>query len=140
METKRFLFVLGASFTLFLLPELFFHNAMLYIVGGMIGGVLQKVLGGVFEAQQVDSFFFPVWLILLAGTVFLYYRLQNRTVKYLNIILVFGLLYVVDFMVYEILPNNLKPQLITGISVFVKSLVLSLIIYFNGRQKKKATH
>ena len=44
-----------------------------------------------------------------------------------------------NFIVYEILPNNLKPQLITGISVFVKSLVLSLIIYFNGRQKKKAT-
>ena len=138
MTYKRLLFVLGISLIIYLLPELFFHNAMLYIVGGLVGGTLKEVLG-FFGSKPSDSFVFFVWFMLLVGVVFLYYRPQNKLLKYLNVVIVFGLLYLLDFMVYEILPDNLKSQLITGIIVFSKSLVLSLIIYFNVRQNKKAT-
>jgi len=139
MTAKRFLFVLGVSVVLYLLPEIFFHNAMLYIVGGSVGGTLKEVLGA-FGSKPNDSVVFLVWFILLVGIVFVYYRLQNRLLKYLTILVAFGLLYVFDFIIFEMLPNDFQGYyLITGISVLSKSLALSLIIYFEEIKNKRAT-
>lgn len=139
MTAKRFLFVLGVSVVLYLLPEIFFHNAMLYIVGGSVGGTLKEILGA-FGSKPNDSVVFLVWFILLVGNVFVYYRLQNRLLKYLTILVAFGLLYVFDFIIFEMLPNDFQGYyLITGINVLSKSLALSLIIYFEEIKNKKAT-
>jgi uncharacterized membrane protein YjjP (DUF1212 family) len=121
--TKSFLFVLGVSLLVYLLPEIFFHNAMLYIIGGSVGGTLKEILSA-FASKPNDSLVFLIWFVLLVGITVLYYRLQNKPLKYLTVFVVFGLLYVVDFIIFEILSNDFQGYyLITGISVFLKGLV-----------------
>jgi uncharacterized membrane protein YjjP (DUF1212 family) len=121
--TKSFLFVLGVSLLVYLLPEIFFHNAMLYIIGGSVGGTLKEILSA-FASKPNDSLVFLIWFVLLVGITVIYYRLQNKPLKYLTVFVVFGLLYVVDFIIFEILSNDFQGYyLITGISVFLKGLV-----------------
>jgi uncharacterized membrane protein YjjP (DUF1212 family) len=121
--TKSYLFVLGVSLLVYLLPEIFFHNAMLYIIGGSVGGTLKEILSA-FASKPNDSLVFLIWFVLLVGITVLYYRLQNKPLKYLTVFVVFGLLYVVDFIIFEILSNDFQGYyLITGISVFLKGLV-----------------
>ncbi len=137
MATKRFLFLLGVSMIAYLLPEIFFQHAMLYIVGGAVGGTIKEILGA-FESGPSHSLVLLIWLILLIVIVVCLHHLQNRLLKYMTILIAFVLLYVVDFIIIMVLPNDFQGyHLIPGINVLLKSIILSLILFFNGKQKRK---
>ncbi len=136
---KKLGIVLIIALLVYLLPELLFENTMLYIVGGVVGGTLQegfKLLGG----KPSDYLVFSVWVVLLIGIVFLYYRLQNKLLQYTLIIVIAAMLYVVDFFIFEMLPDNATDYyLISGIRILSKSLLLSVIIYYGLYRRNKET-
>lgn len=140
MIKKKFIYILSVSVILYLLPEIFFHNAMLYIVGGLVGGFLKELLA-ISGSTPNDTSVFLAWSILLIGSLFLYYRIQLRPLKYLNICFIFPLLYLFDFIIAEMLPENIQGYyLITGINVITKSIALSLIIFFLKNKKHESTN
>lgn len=144
MKTNRFLLVLIVVFIVYLLPEIFFGNAMLYLSGGIIGGTISEVFKGVSEG--FDTFLvFLVWAILLLGLVGLFFYLKYKPVKYLLLLLIAFFLYIIDnlfaFIPYSGTTDPQKVALISniviGFLVISKSLILSLIIYFDGKRREE---
>ena len=139
MATKFFLTILAISFVIYFLPEYFFEGAMLYIVGGSVGGTLQEIFK-IFGGNPSNFLIFSVWVVLLVGVVFLYYRLKNKLVKYFTIVVFVALLYVVDFIPLFDITDLTTRYLNMGIRLLSKSLILSLIVYFDWkRMEEKVT-
>ena len=136
MITKRFITILAISLAVYFLPEIFFENALLYIVGGSIGGTLQEALK-VFTENPPDFLVFFLWLVLLIGFVFLYYRTGSKPLKYFVLIVIAFFLYIVDFTIFEMLPDNVSNYyyVLTGSRILVKGLLLTLIIYFESKRR-----
>lgn len=139
MATKIFLTIFAISFVIYSLPEYFFEGAMLYIVGGSVGGTLQEFFM-IFGGNPSNFLIFSVWVVLLVGVVFLYYRLKNKLVKYFTIVVFVALLYVVDFVPLFDITDLTTRYLNMGIRLLSKSLILSLIVYFDWkRMEEKVT-
>lgn len=142
---KIFLLILLVSFALYLLPEIFFENAMLYISGGIVGGTINEVLE-IFTKSPSDILIFFIWIVLLAGVVFLFFRLQNKLLRYFLIAIVVLLLYVIDNIlafipIYEM--SDIKQavfvdRLVVLFSILSKSLLLSVIVYYGLYRNKEA--
>ena len=135
-RNMRFSLILVISFLFYLLPEFLFRNTMLYLSGGIIGGTISEILKNVSDKSQTFITFL-IWIIILIGFVFLFFRLNYKPVKYFLLILIVFFLYIIDNLV-AIFPfgepesfNNyaLFSRLITGLLILVKSAILSLIIY-----------
>lgn len=145
MITKRFLIILAVSFVLYLIIELFFENAMLYIMGGVVGGIIQEIFRS-FGEEPGSNLIFSVWVILLIGLVIWYYQLQYRPLKYFFIVIIAAFLYVIDnliagipvFDIEDIERAVLINKLLFWVSTFSKSLFLSLIFYYGTKRKNRS--
>lgn len=135
MITKnRFLVLVAASSVLYLVLHLLLNDVFLYAIGGAIGVVLKM-----FSKQVSESLFIFTWTVLLGMSVFFYYRIKSQPVKYLFVLLIFFLMYVIDFVLYWVVSNAPDASLRifnTAVMVLVKGFVLSLIVYFEKRPKK----
>lgn len=136
--TNRFLVTFLVSFTAYFILDFVFKSVMLYVMGGAIGGSISEV----FKAFGVKVGIVPIiliWMVILIGVVFLFYHIGNKPAKYFVIFLIAALLYVVDMTIGEIATAISNPEEIKnvslynnigiGLTVIVKSLILSLIIY-----------
>jgi len=140
---KKFLFVFVTSFAVYFIMDYVFDNVMLYVMGGVIGGTIGEVFN-YFGVESGYSYIILVWIALLAGIVFLFYRLRSQPAKYFTVIAIALLLYVVD-AVFAGIPISdmvdgdsitLRNNLFIGVIVFSKSLIITLIIYFEKRFEK----
>lgn len=148
MEIKRFLLIFSASVVVYFISDYLFNQVMLYVLGGVIWGTFDMLFNielGLFSGLLIE-------LLTLVGISVLFYRLRNKSLKYFTIILIAGLLYIIDFLLMNlvsydpeienriILDSSFKSGVFMAFSTLLKSLVLSLIIYFEERKKKKATN
>lgn len=136
MNTRIFLLILIASTILYFLPELLFDEAMLYISGGIIGGSILEVLK-YFGIENKDFLVTLIWFFLLIGVTLVFLKLKNKPIKYFLVVVIVFLLYVFDFLFFEI-PNNITNyHLLKWARILSKSLILSIIIYYGFYGKRK---
>lgn len=119
---------------IYLILDLLLHDAFLYIIGGLLGALLKS-----FDKQVNLSLLIFLWIGLLIASVVAFYKLQNKPLKYLMLVIVAILLYVVDFILYEFLNFDREDVKInylnTAIMIIAKGLILALIIYVERKRK-----
>jgi len=133
MATKKFLLIFFVSVVVYFVLDYVFNNAMLYIVGGIVGGSIGEALSAIGIKSGIVLVCL-VWGALLTGLIILFYRLSSKVWKYILIILVAVFLYVID-MCFANIPYSdtenvvLISNIVIGFLILVKSLALSWIIY-----------
>ena len=140
MAKKKFLITFGTSFVAYFILDFMFNNMMLYIMGGIILGTLHEISDG----NVGIPLSILVWALILSGFITLFYRLRNKLLKYATTIIVGVLLYIVDIVVAGIPYSDgvdiekiiLLNNIIIGALVLSKSLLLSLIVYFERGGKQ----
>ncbi|MDB5232743.1 MAG: hypothetical protein JWN76_3548 [Chitinophagaceae bacterium] len=128
---------------LYILPELFFENAMVYL-SGVIGGTISEIFRGSSERPS-NVLVFVVWAILLIGLVLLFVRVQYKPVKYLILLLIAFFLYIVDNLlaVVPIFETQSKQSalivkyVVMVLSILIKSAVLTWVYWKGNRSQKK---
>lgn len=143
MMTNRFLVILITSFLGYFVLDFVFSNAMLYIMGGIVGGTIIESFEviGITPGMPLIGL---VWMTLLIGLVLLFYGLGNNILKYFTAVLIGVLLYVIDMFFMNIsYPNTIGMESITassdiviGFLILLKSVILSLVIYTGIRTIK----
>lgn len=133
MITNRTLFIIIVA--AYFISDFFFNDAMLYIMGGAILGLLQELSDK--KIAMLPSIL--IWVGLLGAFIVLFYRLRSKSVKVFILLLIAVLLYVVDFIRMELLLINVHTiavrYFVIAISILPKSLILYLIIYFDKNQR-----
>lgn len=140
MKSTKYIFILTGSLLIYILPEVFFENAMLYITGGIIGGSILEILKrfGIEDKDFLGTF---IWLFFFVGVTLVFLKLKNRPLKYFTIVTIVFLSYVFDFMLFEILPSNIPNYyLVEWTRILSKGFMLSVIVYIGlGIYKKQET-
>lgn len=135
MNTK-YIIILAVTLVIYFILDVAFKNAALYIISGVVGGSIGeafKLIGIKAEVVLISL----IWVLILTGLVVAFYKLDNNIPKYLLIVLIAGLLYVIDFSIANIPyaeTNNtnqvvLISKIVVGFLVLIKSIILSRIIY-----------
>lgn len=111
----------------------FFDQAMLYIVGGLVGA-LTKMMG----IQSVTGWLL-VWSALPALILLPFNVVKNKTVpfKAASTILVAGLLYVIDAWIIFFTPegsNGASEALLQYFVPALKGLILAWMLRFDGNE------
>lgn len=123
-KNKPLIVVFVIGMIAYLIADLFFNDAALYLVGGVLGTLL-KPLG-------LQKGLYIVWLLILVGILALYWKINTRVLKWLMLMLIWFLLYWIDVTFYEILPditNSAFTYIHIGVSVLIKSSLLAWIYY-----------
>ena len=133
MITNRTLFILIVI--VYFVADFFFNEAMLYIMGGAILCSLHEL----FNKKIAILPYVLIWIALLIGFIILFYRLRNKPLKFFILVIIAALLYVADFILYDMLPYdvaNLTTKYITiALTILIKNLFLYLIIYYDKNQR-----
>jgi|APLak6261672720_1056091.scaffolds.fasta_scaffold16478_2 hypothetical protein len=127
-KNKPLIVLFAIGMIAYLITDLFFNDAILYLVGGALGTLLKPV--------GLQKGFYIVWLIILIGIVVLYQKINSNVLKWALLILIWVLLYLVDVALYEILPDitsSAATYLHIGLSVLIKSSLLTWI-YYRGKK------
>lgn len=147
-KNKKFITLFVCFFAAYLLPELLFPDAMLYLAGGLVANSLQGILQAFIENSQ-DSLVLILWALILATFTFLLFIVRNKGLKYIFIALLFILLYFVDFGLFNfisydpsipkriILDTPFKSATFSFLQIISKSLILSLIVYLSLKEQCK---
>lgn len=96
-KNKPLAILLSISIIAYLISDLFFNDAILYLVGGALGTLLKPV--------GLQKGFYVAWLLILIGVVLLYQKVNHSLWKWVILILIGILLYLVDIALYKILPD-----------------------------------
>ena len=131
-KNKPLTILFGINIIAYLISDLFFNDAFLYLVGGAIGTLLKPI--------GLQKGFYVAWLLILIGVVLLYQKVNHSLLKWLIIILIWILLYLVDIALYKILPDiasGTATYLNIGLSVLLKSIFLAWIYYRGNRKNIK---
>lgn len=146
MKSKKFLFVLAIALAVYFISDFFFEDTMLYVLGGAIWGFFSVVFN-----TEIGSVGNLIAVVILAGAVLLLYKSQSTFFKYFAIIIIAILLYVVDFVLMNlvsydpeikgriVLDSMFKSNAFLFFRILSKSLILSLIIYFGWKRKEVKT-
>lgn len=136
ITNKRFIRILGVCSLIYLLPELLFNQAMLYLSGGLIGGTITEIFKDTLESPSV-FLVFAIWVALLVGLVFLFFKLNYKPIKFFVLLIIAFFLYIIDnLLVFIPIFGKLEKStaiivsyIITVVSVLIKSIILALIYY-----------
>lgn len=126
---------------IYIFPELFFENAMLYLSGGVIGGAISEVLKS-FSGRASTLMVFAIWTIVLVGLEFLFFRLRYKSTKYLILPIIAFFLYIIDNLfglvpIFEMQSEQsalLVKYLVMSLSILLKSTALTWL-YFRGNMQ-----
>lgn len=133
MITNRTLFIVIVI--LYFVSDFFFNEAMLYIMGGTILGSLHEL----FNKKIATLPSILIWIALLIGFIILFYRLHNKPFKFFTLVIIAALLYVADYILYEMLPydvvNATTKYITIALTILIKSLLLYVIVYYDKNQK-----
>ncbi|MDO5616146.1 MAG: hypothetical protein Q4G16_08140 [Cruoricaptor ignavus] len=138
---RSFIIVFTIIFAIYFPPELLFDDAMLYIVGGIIGALLQEVLK-IFVRSPSNYLVLILWGIILLGFIGLFFWTKRKYLKYVLALIIGLLLYIIDFiyaaiLVYGIQKAGFMDSLFSIIVIFCKTLILSFILYHGYIKKSK---
>jgi hypothetical protein len=139
---RSFIIVFTIVFAIYFLPELLFADAMLYIVGGITGALLQEILK-TFVNSPSNYLVLILWGIILLGFIGLFFLTKRKYLKYVFALIIVLLLYIIDFVyagipIYDIQKAGFMDNLFSIIVIFCKSLILSFILYYGYIKKLKS--
>ena len=146
ITNKKFTVAFAICFLLYLLPEIFASDAMLYITGGIFGGTISQILK-LLSFNSESNLTFIIWGILLLIAIYGCIKARNKAVKYLLLFIVGLLLYLIDFGLFStvsydteienriILNSSIKATVFMLFSVFIKTFILSWT-YYKGNKLK----
>ncbi len=128
--------IFAVSFAGYFILDYVFSHVMLYLVGGIVGGSIYEVFQAI-GIKAGNPLIGLVWGVMLIGIILLFYRSRSHVLKYLLVVLIAILLYVVDLFVSDILysympdtPNlSMIDIILVVFFVLFKSMMLSLMIY-----------
>lgn len=138
MGTKKFIIVFAISFVVYFISDYFFTNSAMYLLGGAIWGASKSIslnLGII------------IGLVIMLGCVVLFFQSRNKLLRFLLLFVLAILLYVLDFVLLElvsydseiegkiILDSTFKSNMFLIFRILYKSLILSLIIHSEGKRK-----
>jgi hypothetical protein len=129
LTTNRFLTTVTAASAFYFFLYLFFNDLFLYVIGGALGIIVR-----IFSQPTNVTLLVFLWLVVLGVMTLLYYKFNSSPIKYLLLLSVAILLYVVDFALYGTIsfdtPDKMIIYLNVAAMVAIKALFLSLIILF----------
>src|SRR5690606_4633360 len=135
MIKDMFLYILGLSSFVYFVFDFFLEDTMLYVLGAVLWGV-PAVLFDI----KLDSIGILLGVLILLLFVLLLYKTKNSLVKFLAIIFIIPLLYVVDFIRMELFPIDIEDVYTRYfkivISVLSKSIIMSIIVYYGYYREK----
>src|SRR5450432_1227031 len=128
MITSKFLSIFALSSVVYFILYLLLDDAPLYLIGGGLGAILKS------SGKQTNTMLLVFsWIILLAASIFGYFKIGNNPVKYFFLLLIIVLFYVIAFILYNLLnfeTTDIKMRYINvGLMILAKSIILSLLIY-----------
>lgn len=138
MDSSKFLIIFGVSLISYFVFDFVLSNILLYVMGGIVGNTLEEGLNAVGLKASIELVCLT-WITLLLSVVMLYYKIYNKIMKFIFVILIFLLLYVIDTYFGEVLDNLTKDSknvlvvnnIIIAFLILVKSVLLSIIVYFD---------
>jgi uncharacterized protein with PQ loop repeat len=135
IQTKAlfFLFVFCMTMSMYLLPEILFAHAMVYLTAGAIGGTLRELYDGASDEMKMPLVI-ATWILFLLGLVLLCMKLRNRVLRHAVLLLVVIALYVVDaaLLVFQLTGGAerfVARWQLDLVPILLKSVLLSLVIY-----------
>lgn len=130
MTIYRIFQLLVLTFIFYSISDIFFNEAMLYIVGGLFGTIASFMFG-----ENLHPYVYGgIWLLFLGTAIFLYYVIKNRLLTYFCLFAILVLMYFFDFIILEIATiSSYYVQVI--ISIFLKTILFFLAIYFKRSGK-----
>lgn len=132
-KNKPLIVVFVIGMIAYLIVDLFFNEALLYLVGGILGSSL-KAIG-------LQNGFSVAWLLILIGIIFLYQKINIAILKWLLLIFIWILLYWIDVILYDVLPDiasSTVTYLHIGLSVLSKSVLLAMVYYRSNKKETKS--
>lgn len=136
ITNRKYIVAFLICFVLYLLPEIFVNDALLYLSGGVIAGTISEFL-------KIDNniVIFSIWIILIIASSFFYLIVKLRWLKYILLILLAFMLNIIDnifaFIPIFDLKNKDVAIIISYIVMFVEILLKSLVlswIYYKGNK------
>lgn len=136
ITNRKYSVAFAISFLLYLLPEMFASNAMLYVSGGVIGGTIDELFKGVSETLRT-IFVLVIWSMLLIGLLVSYFKVKYKRLKILMLLLIAFTLYIVDNLLAFIPFLETQEQekallikyVVVGLSISTKCIILSWTYY-----------
>ncbi len=137
ITNRKFIITFLICFVLYLLPEIFVNDALLFLSGGVIAGSIGELL-----KVENDVLIFSIWIVLISVLVFSYLIIKLKWLKYLLLIVIAFTLNIID-NIFAFIPifdmqNKDFVIFITYVFMFIemtlKSLALSWI-YYKGNKK-----
>lgn len=132
MKNKVVFFYIG-FIAIYFVIDLFFTDAPVYIVGGIIGSMA--------GSGTTINLFILYWLLALILLCSLYFFTSHKFLKYILLILIVPTLYIFDLLVYEVFKSKEGLKISNLLSFFlrlsVRSLILFGIIFFLNKKRTK---
>lgn len=137
ITNRKFIIAFLICFVLYLLPEIFVNDALLFLSGGVIAGSIGELL-----KIENDVLIFSIWIVLISVLVFSYLIIKLKWLKYLLLIVIAFTLNIID-NIFAFIPifdmqNKDFAIFISYVFMFIemtlKSLALSWI-YYKGNKK-----
>jgi hypothetical protein len=137
ITNRKFIVAFLICFVLYLLPEIFVNDALLFLSGGVIAGSIGELL-----KIENDVLIFSIWIVLISVLVFSFLTIKLKWLKYLLLILIAFMLNIIDniFTFIPIFDMQNKDfaifisYVVMFIEITLKSLALSWI-YYKGNKK-----
>lgn len=129
---KKIVLVFTLSFIIYLLSDILFPDILIYLIGGLIGGIVNELFN-----SSSNNLFLWIWSILLIVSIILFYRVKKKNIFYILFSIIFLLLVLFDFILMEIV--NFKVVDVFSyysnllIRVFCKSSFLTTLFYFRSK-------
>ena len=123
-NNRNYISLLIICFVIYFVSDYFFDGAVFYLIGGSLG-TLFKLFG-------LNKGFYFLWITLLIATITLFYKIQNKVIKYCAVVIIWFLLYFLDAVLYEVVPDfssNFIKYLHMGLAILLKSVTLAWIFY-----------
>jgi len=132
MKKVNPLFIGTITSAIYLIIYLLFNDAPVYIVGGMLGTAI-KLTG-----TSVNLYILvPLWVSLLTLLIVFVRNARNLVLINLTFVLEGILLYVVDFLYYNVVTygsNMNMTYLGVAITILLKSIIFTYIYYFCSKR------
>jgi hypothetical protein len=137
ITNRKFIVAFLICFVLYLLPEIFVNDALLFLSGGVIAGSIGELL-----KIENDVLNFSIWIVLISVLVFSFLTIKLKWLKYLLLIVIAFTLNIID-NIFAFIPifdmqNKDFAIFISYVVMFIemtlKSLALSWI-YYKGNKK-----
>lgn len=132
ITNRKFIVAFIICFFLYLLPEIFVNDALLFLSGGVIAGSISELL-------KIDNnvLVFSIWIILICVLVFGCLTIKLKWLKYLLLIIIAFSLNIIDNIfafipIFDIQNKELAifiSYVVMFIEILLKSLALSWIYY-----------